>query len=55
MTATRSILGKEDFNNVGAATEGVKEMARLLEIMWIMYWAYGCICKTFCSQELRAS
>lgn len=33
MTAASSILGKEDFNNVGAGDGGGEKMAQLLEIM----------------------
>lgn len=50
MTATSSILGKEDINNVGAAMEGEK-VAQLLEIMWIMHWAYRYICRLFAGKN----
>jgi len=45
MTATSSILRKEDFNNGNGGSERV---AQLLEIMWIMHWAYGYIYRLSC-------
>jgi len=48
MTATSSILRNEDFNNGGGGNRGSERVAQLLEIMWIMHWAYGYICRLFC-------
>jgi hypothetical protein len=51
MTATSSILGKEDINNVGAGDGGGEKVAQLLEIMWIMHWAYRYICRLFAGKN----